>query len=223
MNVLLVGTEDNKLLFEEKFSGLHQVHLMKADDAEFPILQPDVVFHFRGGQHLSEVLEDFDCPVFVECFSHTLAELLYVNEARSASQPIIGFCGLAGLFSRDIMEVCVTREKDLEALPAIFKWLNTDFEVVEDRVGLVTPRILLMIINEAFYTVQEGVATKSEIDIAMKTGTNYPYGPFEWVRIFGIEVVYVLMESIYEATKNERYRPCELLTRTFFQDSGYDW
>jgi 3-hydroxybutyryl-CoA dehydrogenase len=93
--------------------------------------------------------------------------------------------------------------------------LQTDFVVVVDRVGLVTPRVICMIINEAFYTVQEGTASKKDIDIAMKLGTNYPLGPFEWAKKIGIENVYLVLDSVYKDTKDERYKICPLLKKEY--------
>ena len=68
-----------------------------------------------------------------------------------------------------------------------------------------------MIINEACYTLQEGTATMSDIDISMKLGTNYPFGPFEWADKIGIKNVYEILENLYNDTKDERYKICPLL------------
>jgi 3-hydroxybutyryl-CoA dehydrogenase len=60
---------------------------------------------------------------------------------------------------------------------------------------MVTPRITAMIINEAWFTFGDGISSKEEIDIAMKLGTNYPFGPFEWGEKIGIkDVVHLLTE-----------------------------
>ena len=80
---------------------------------------------------------------------------------------------------------------------------------------MVTPRIIFMIINEAYYTVQEGTATREDIDQGMKLGTNYPFGPFEWAEKIGLDNVYETLEAIYEDTKEERYKICPLLKREY--------
>ncbi|MEO5650820.1 MAG: 3-hydroxyacyl-CoA dehydrogenase family protein, partial [Ginsengibacter sp.] len=66
-------------------------------------------------------------------------------------------------------------------------------------------RVISMIINEAFYTLKENVSTKKEIDLAMKLGTNYPFGPFEWAEKIGLENVFNLLKKLSE--KEERYIP----------------
>jgi 3-hydroxybutyryl-CoA dehydrogenase len=72
-----------------------------------------------------------------------------------------------------------------------------------------------MIINEAYYTVQEETATRDDIDRAMKLGTNYPFGPFEWCQRIGINHVYEVLEAVYEDTRDERYKICPLLKKEY--------
>ena len=69
----------------------------------------------------------------------------------------------------------------------ILSLLNRKTEWVPDVKGFISPRIVSMIINEAYFTLEENVSTKEEIDIAMKLGTNYPYGPFEWSKKIGLK------------------------------------
>lgn len=95
--------------------------------------------------------------------------------------------------------------------------LKTDFLLVDDRIGLVTPRVICMIINEAYYTVQEGTASREDVDMAMKLGTNYPYGPFEWCNRIGIKHVYELIEALYDDTQDERYKICPLLKKEYLR------
>jgi 3-hydroxybutyryl-CoA dehydrogenase len=74
-----------------------------------------------------------------------------------------------------------------------------------------------MIINEAFFTVQEGTASREDIDTGMKLGTAYPKGPFEWMNEVGIENVYLALEAIYNDTKDGRYKICPLLKKEYLQ------
>lgn len=83
--------------------------------------------------------------------------------------------------------------------------------LVSDRIGMVSPRIVCMIINEAYYTLQEGTASKQDIDTGMKLGTAYPYGPFEWAEKIGIKNVYELLQLVHKDTMDERYKICNLL------------
>lgn len=89
--------------------------------------------------------------------------------------------------------------------------LGWELRKVESRVGMVTPRVIFMIINEAYYTVQEGTATKEDIDTGMKLGTNYPHGPFAWSENIGLINIYKTLDAIYNDTKEGRYKICPLL------------
>ena len=74
-----------------------------------------------------------------------------------------------------------------------------DLVFVKDEPGFVSARIVAMIINEAYFTWEAGTSTKEEIDIAMKLGTAYPYGPFEWAGLIGVKRVVELLERLSEA------------------------
>ncbi|MEL7236310.1 MAG: 3-hydroxyacyl-CoA dehydrogenase family protein, partial [Chloroflexota bacterium] len=84
---------------------------------------------------------------------------------------------------------------------------------VTDGVGLVRARIVCCVINEAFTAMHEGVATADDIDRAMRLGTNYPHGPFEWTELIGIETVLAVMEGLFAEWGEDRYRPAPLLRR----------
>ena len=75
-----------------------------------------------------------------------------------------------------------------------------------------------MIINEACYTLQEGTASIPDIDLGMKLGTSFPYGPFEWADRIGLEDIYTTLEAVYDDTKDERYKICPLLKTKYLRD-----
>lgn len=101
--------------------------------------------------------------------------------------------GWKSFISRDSWEIATNNEA---AVTTIFNSLGWKYITVADEPGLVSARIISMIINEAFYALGENVSTKEEIDIAMKLGTNYPYGPFEWSQLIGLENIYNLLEKL---------------------------
>jgi 3-hydroxybutyryl-CoA dehydrogenase len=74
-----------------------------------------------------------------------------------------------------------------------------DLVFVKDVPGFVSARIVAMIINEAYFTWEAGTSQKAEIDIAMKLGTGYPYGPFEWASMIGVEKVVELLKRLAES------------------------
>jgi 3-hydroxybutyryl-CoA dehydrogenase len=126
-----------------------------------------------------------------------------------------GINSLEGFIDRPLIETSTQKEEDKEHLQQALNHLGLKPEWVGDRVGMVTPRIVFMIINEACYTLQEGTATKEDIDQSMRLGTNYPYGPFEWSRKIGISNIYETLEALYQDTHEERYKICPLLKRKY--------
>ena len=87
----------------------------------------------------------------------------------------------------------------------ILQQLNKRYIFVPDEPGFISARIIAMIINEAYYALDEKVSSKTDIDIAMKLGTNYPYGPFEWSNIIGVQQVYKLLAKL--SLTDERFFP----------------
>ena len=78
--------------------------------------------------------------------------------------------------------------------------------VMQDAPGLWAARTVCMLINEGADAVQQGVCTADAADAAMKLGVNWPAGPFEWLQAVGVEQVVSVLDHLYAATRNERYR-----------------
>jgi len=89
--------------------------------------------------------------------------------------------------------------------------LNKKIEWVPDIAGFISARVVSMIVNEAWFALEEEVSTKKEIDTAMKLGTNYPYGPFEWGEKIGLKNIYELLTVLSKT--NSRYQPAALLQK----------
>ena len=84
--------------------------------------------------------------------------------------------------------------------------------MVKDSPGFITSRVNAMIGNEAFYMLQEGVASPRDIDKALKLGLNHPMGPFELVDLVGLDTRLSVLEFLHKSL-GEKYRPCPLLVQ----------
>jgi 3-hydroxybutyryl-CoA dehydrogenase len=102
-----------------------------------------------------------------------------------------------------IVEASSLNEDRKKKAEEIFSLFNKKLEWLPDQIGFITPRVISMIINEAFISLKEGVSTKEEIDTAMKLGTNYPYGPFEWCEKIGTKKIASLLQQLNK--ENSRY------------------
>jgi 3-hydroxybutyryl-CoA dehydrogenase len=216
MKILIIGDEINFKEAQKKFGSRHTYkHVGAHPESEASLTECDIVFDFLIDKmpHFPAVFS-ISQPVFLNTCNVSLASLF---ERKKPAGAFFGFNGLPTLLDRPILEVSLLRKSDSERLAKVCADLDTPFLEVDDRVGMVTPRVIAMIINEAYYTVQEGTATREDIDLAMKLGTNYPFGPFEWCTRIGVENIYALLTAIYEDTRDERYKICPLLKQEFLR------
>lgn len=137
---------------------------------------------------------------------------------KALQAQVVGINALPGFLSRPTLEACsMNASIQVEALKS-FGW--TDITLVESRIGMVSARIICMIINEAYFTLQEGTANRADIDKGMKLGTAYPYGPFEWCDKIGITNVYELLNAMALDTHDERYKICSLLKTEYYKSKN---
>lgn len=139
-------------------------------------------------------------PIFINAVTQTLEEI---------EEPFIRINAWPSFLSRNISEIAIATPEQEKTVDIIFKTLGWEYIIVPDTIGMLTPRVVAMIVNEAYFALDEQVSTKEEIDIAMKLGTNYPYGPFEWGDKIGLNRIRALLTklSIFE----DRYTLAEAL------------
>jgi 3-hydroxybutyryl-CoA dehydrogenase len=214
MKILVIGDAQNNSECQQKFGAHHSWYFAPSHAASTGLLaDAEVIFDFNPDK---ETLLNYQSGqpnlfVFLNTTLTTLAELL--ADEKRVDWRFFGFCGLPTFLNRELLEASIAHADDLPSLETICMKLNTTFECVADQVGLVTPRIICMIINEAYFTLEEGIATQSDIDLAMKLGTNYPYGPFEWAKRIGLSNVYKVLKAMHKSTQDERYLISPLLTK----------
>lgn len=100
------------------------------------------------------------------------------------------------LLRRPLTEIAITDASQEVIVQRVFEQLQWSYQLVPDTCGMVTPRVLSMMINEAYYTFGSDVSSKEEIDVAMKLGTNYPMGPFEWSHRIGVKRIDELLHEL---------------------------
>ena len=115
------------------------------------------------------------------------------------------------LLHRSITEVAIPSGMQQETVKSMFDNLQWTYKLVPDIPGMITARVIAMIVNEAYYTLEANVSSREEIDIAMKLGTSYPYGPFEWSTRIGLKHIDSLLKEL--SREDERYLSAPLLQR----------
>jgi len=113
----------------------------------------------------------------------------------------------------EIIRGLATADEVYQTIEDITHKLNKVPVEVNDFPGFVSNRILMPMINEAIYTLYEGVATKEAIDEVMKLGMNHPMGPLTLADFIGLDTCLYIMETLHEGFGDDKYRPCPLLRK----------
>ncbi len=112
----------------------------------------------------------------------------------------------------EIVRALETSDATIERVEAVAAAMRKETVLVRESPGFITSRVNAMIGNEAFYMLQEGVASARDIDKALKLGLNHPMGPFELVDLVGLDTRLSVLEFLHKSM-GEKYRPCPLLVQ----------
>ena len=113
----------------------------------------------------------------------------------------------------ELIRGIATEEATYQAIRALTATLDKTAAVAEDFPAFIVNRILLPMINEAVYTLYEGVGSVESIDTALKLGANHPMGPLELADFIGLDTCLAVMHVLYEGLADSKYRPCPLLVK----------
>ncbi|EPJ48233.1 MAG: 3-hydroxyacyl-CoA dehydrogenase NAD-binding protein [Osedax symbiont Rs2] len=119
----------------------------------------------------------------------------------------------------EIIRGLQTSNQTYQTIVGLVKQLDKSTVTSKDRPGFIVNRILLPTINEAIFTLSEGIASAEEIDTAMKLGANYPLGPLALADYIGLDTCLNIMEVLLKGFNDPKYRPCPLLIQLV--DAGY--
>ncbi|MCY4393850.1 MAG: 3-hydroxybutyryl-CoA dehydrogenase [Rhodospirillaceae bacterium] len=113
----------------------------------------------------------------------------------------------------ELIRGLATNEETYSTVAAMARNLGKTIAQSEDFPAFIVNRILLPMINEAIYTLYEGVGTVEAIDTAMKLGANHPMGPLELADFIGLDTALAVMQVLYDGLADSKYRPCPLLVK----------
>lgn len=141
-------------------------------------------------------------PVVVNSVTDTLADI---------NTSFIRINGWSTFLSSLVIEAAAYNVEVKQKLEEAFSIFAKKIEWLPDDAGFIAARVVSMIINEAFMALGEGVSTKEEINTAMKLGTAYPFGPFEWAEKIGVQNIVTLLSTL--SRTEPRYTPSEWLVQ----------
>jgi len=110
----------------------------------------------------------------------------------------------------EIVQALETTDDTVQVMTALAAAMGKETVLIRESPGFITSRINAMIGNEAFYMLQEGVASARDIDKALKLGLNHPMGPFELVDLVGLDTRLSILRYLHR-TLGEKFRPCPLI------------
>jgi 3-hydroxybutyryl-CoA dehydrogenase len=163
------------------------------------------------------------CPPPVIFASNTSSISITKMGARtSRADRVIGMHFMNPVPAMRLVEIIrglATSQPTYDATRELAERLGKTTMVAEDFPGFIVNRVLLPMINEAIYTLYEGVGRVTDIDTAMKLGTNQPMGPLELADLIGLDTCLAIMEVMQRVLGDDKYRPCPLLKK--YVDAGY--
>ena len=171
--------------------------------------------------------EDVKRKIFNELCAGLKAEALIGSNTSSISitrlaastdrpEKFIGIHFMNPVPRMELVEVIrgiATEDATFDAARAFVTKLGKQVAVAEDFPAFIVNRVLLPMINEAIYTLYEGVGNVEAIDAAMKLGAHHPMGPLELADFIGLDICLAIMQVLHEGLADSKYRPCPLLVK----------
>lgn len=171
--------------------------------------------------------EDLKRRIFTELCPHLKPEAWLATNTSSISitrlatatdrpERFIGLHFMNPVPSMKLVEVIrglQTSDTTFEAGSELLQRLGKTIATAEDFPAFIVNRVLMPMINEAVYTLYEGVGSVSSIDTALKLGANHPLGPFELADFVGLDTCLAIMQVLYTDLADSKYRPCPLLVK----------
>ena len=206
--------------------------LAEAQKSPWHKFNPDYESYLAGNEKQYDLIVDLsteESPLQVTRYFHLKEKVVVVSSvcrsllesvSETSLEPecfLFGCNGLPNFLSRSVLEVTAYDPNEQQYLAAALTKKEIPFYFVADQVGMVTPRVICKIINEAYFLLQEGGASQADIDISMKLGTNYPYGPFEWTQLIGIKNVYQVLEAMQRTFHSDQFKIAPMLYQLYLK------
>jgi 3-hydroxybutyryl-CoA dehydrogenase len=219
MHLFIVGGEAMEAELRAKFGLGHTYDFCEATapDLLTRLGAADIGFDLREWPELH--YEQPRQPLFYGTSTKSLAQLFHKEAPPFGA--VFGLCALPTLLNREQLEVSLFRSEDAELLMHLCATLSTGYCLVPDRVGLLSPRLVCVFVNEACHLLETGTASVDNIEQTMKLRLNIELGPFSWANKIDLGHIYQTLDAVYQYTHEERYKPCSLLKAMYLRGEQF--
>ena len=206
-------TEDEKMALLERIHFTTQMSGLKESDVVIEAATENLDLKLK-------IFTELDETVKSEALLCTNTSSISITKIASVTKRPEKVAGMHFMNPVPIMKLVEgirglqTSQETFDKVRSLSEKLGKTFvESVKDSPGFIVNRILMPMINEAFYTLHEGIATAEDIDASMKLGTNQPMGPLTLADFIGLDTCLSIMEVLHDGLGDSKYRPCPLLVK----------
>ena len=212
------NVEKGRMSEEEKQTVLNNItKSLSIDDAnDVDIVIEAAVENMEIKQSIFKQLDEIAPKHTILATNTSSLPITEIAAATNRPEQVIGMHFMNPVPVMKLVEIIrglATTDEVYAAIEEMTKKLSKVPVEVNDFPGFVANRILMPMINEAIYTLYEGVATKEAIDDVMKLGMNHPMGPLQLADFIGLDTCLYIMEILHEGFGDSKYRPCPLLRK----------
>ena len=205
-------TEDKKEDILEHISGTTDVSHLSDVDLVIEAVNEDMDLKKKIFKELDEVTKD-EAILASNTSALSVTEIATVTSRPDKVMGVHFFNPVPVMKLVELIRSITTSDETFEKLESFIEELGKTAVEVNEAPGFVVNRILVPMINEAVFLLNEGVASAEDIDTAMKLGANHPIGPLALGDLIGLDVCLAIMETLHEEFGDSKYRPCPLLRK----------
>lgn len=212
------NVEKGRMTENEKQSVLHKITMSLSieDASDVDIVIEAAVENMKIKQSIFKQLDEITPAHTILATNTSSLPITEIAAATNRPEQVIGMHFMNPVPVMKLVEIIrglATSDEVYTAIEEMTTKLSKVPVEVNDFPGFVSNRILMPMINEAIYTLYEGVASKEAIDDVMKMGMNHPMGPLQLADFIGLDTCLYIMEILHEGFGDSKYRPCPLLRK----------